>query len=91
MKKIPKQAKSPIVEGVSYGVFSWLAIDHLSPNYLLMVSWACFLVYLLARYYADKHLEKIPMLAPVIRSCRVLGWALIVPLALVSCIGAAQQ
>ena len=91
MKKTAKAPKSPILEGVSYGVVSWLAIDRLSPNYLLLVSWACFLVYLLARYYVDNHLEKMTVFAPIIRSCRILGWALIVPLALISCIGAGQQ
>ena len=91
MKRTPKQTKSPIVEGLVFGVVSWLAIDRLSPNYLLVTSWACFLVYLVVRYYLDNHTEKTLILAPVIRICRILGWALIVPLALLSCIGSAQQ
>ena len=91
MKTTPKSPKSPIAEGVGYGVVSWLSIDHLSPNYLLIVSWSCFLIYLLARYYVDNHLEKMPVFAPVVHFSRIIGWALIVPLAILSCIGAAQQ
>ena len=89
--RTPEQTKSPIIEGLGFGVVSWLAIDRSSPNYLLVTSWACFLVYLVVRYYLDNHTEKTPILAPVIRTCRILGWALIVPLALLSCIGSAQQ
>ena len=91
MKRNPKPTKSPIVEGVGYGLVSWLAIDRSSPNYLIVVSWACFLVYLITRYYVDNHIEKNTLLAPVISSSRILGWALIVPLALINCIGSAQQ
>lgn len=82
---------SPLFEGLAYGVCSLLAIDQTSSNYLLIVSWASFLGYLLLRFYSENQQGKRPELGSVARFCRLLGWALILPLAAIGCIGGAQR
>ena len=91
MEDTHKAAKSPIAEGLGYGVVSFLAIDQTSPNYLMITSWACFLAYLIARVYTDKDSNRNETLAGIARVGRVIGWTLIIGLALISCIGAAQE
>ena len=90
MEDAQKATRSPIAEGLGYGVVSFFAIDHTSLNYLLITSWACFLAYLIARFYADRNANKNAILAGLVRVGRVIGWTLIIALALISCIGAAQ-
>lgn len=86
-----RDRKNPVLEGLAYGLVSFLAIDDTSPNHLLVTSWTCFLGYLATCYHIDGKSTKSTLLVELARIGRIIGWTLIVGLAAVSCVGAGQQ